>query len=81
MQNMEKQMDVLDLRKALPRGYVKTLQKRLKKKYKKDYVATSISRALTPKFANQIIINEALILLSEIQAENLRIANEIKKLV
>ena len=78
---MDKEIDVLALRKALPRGYVKTLQKRLKKKHKKDYVESSISRALTPKFANQLIIKEALLLLREEQAETKRLTEEIKKLV
>lgn len=74
-------MGLLELRKAMPRGYVKTLQKRIKKKHKREYVATSISRAFTTGFENQLIINEAIILLNEIKAEKERMAGEIKKLM
>lgn len=78
---MEKQMDLLELRKAMPRGYVKTLQKRILKKHKRKYVGTSISRAFTTGFENQLIITEAILLLSEYNAERLRMAAEIKKLI
>lgn len=77
---MSVEIDLKGLRERLPYGYAATLQQRIQRKYKKKYAKSSISRGLTAKFANAMIIKEALILIEENDKEIKELIVKIKQL-